>query len=121
MRNTVLKVQKKCPQCKNLSLTCLIIKVNQQWTIVFQVKTQTKMLRTYLTKSTPSSHMVDILSEDAKIFNCYEHVPSGREEDPAKMNLMDHIFFNPNSFDNLTLVFRYIGKKCRFEEVRRTR
>ena len=40
----------------------------------------------------------------------YEYVPSGHSVDPIQVNLLDPVFVNPNSFQNLALVLRHIGK-----------
>lgn len=89
------KSKRKCSKCKtNLS------RVEETQEII---KTQDRTVEEVPLSSTESSgtNIPDVR---------YEYVPSGHSEDPVQVNLLDPVFVNPNSFQNLALVLRHIGK-----------
>lgn len=98
----VAKTKRKCPQCKEQ----LVKRVPQVSDQLSNEMDETNIEELILKGETNP----DFVHEGSESFSRYEHIPSGHSDDPVNVELMDPVFVNPNSFDNLIMVMRHIGK-----------
>ena len=99
------KTKRKCQQCKE-SLCKRNYETQKEHSDEESCPTAT--VEEVITKGRPGVDATD--SNTDNTFQRYDHIASAHTEEPIKVQLMDPLFVNPNSYENLTLVLRHIGK-----------